>query len=194
VSDSEHDRGRLGRALDVAADLHRGQVRKGSSIPYLSHLMAVAALVMEDGGDEDQVVAALLHDAAEDQGGEATLLHIEQQFGSRVAEMVRDCSDSLVDRGTEKAPWHERKQAALAKLASVGSDSLVVIAADKLHNVQSTVADLRLLGEPVWTRFKTGRDGFLWYHREMAERLFDLAPESRSVQELRHEVDQLGGG
>jgi (p)ppGpp synthase/HD superfamily hydrolase len=191
VPDAHLEDRRLSRAVQVASELHRGQVRKGSDIPYLSHLMAVAALVMEDGGDEDQVLAALRHDAAEDQGGEATLGYIEQQFGSRVATIVRDCSDSLVDRDSEKAPWRERKQAALDKLASLNRDSLLVIAADKLHNARSTAVDLRLLGAVVWTRFKTGREGFLWYHHEMAARLTELVPESRSARELDDLMDHL---
>ena len=188
------DHVRLGRAVSLAADLHSGQTRKGTSVPYLSHLFAVSALVLEDGGGEDQAIAALLHDAAEDQGGEETLELIAELFGSRVASIVRDCSDSLTADPEEKAPWVDRKQASLDKLGSVNQDALLVIAADKLHNLRSTVADLRTVGDEVWSRFKTGRDGFLWYHQEMLDRLGTLMADSRSVTEMRSLMMELGTG
>ena len=116
-----------------------------------------------------------------------------------MASIVRDCSDSLTADPEEKAPWVDRKQASLDKLGSVNRDALLVIAADKLHNLRSTVADLRTVGDEVWSRFKTGRDGFLWYHQEMLDRLGALMPGSRSVAEMRLLMMELaarsdGGG
>ena len=182
---------RLGRALTRAEDWHSGQVRKGSTIPYLSHLMSVASLVMEDGGDQDQVIAALLHDAAEDQGGEATLAAIKDEFGPRVESIVRACSDSLETDPTMKADWHTRKRAAIANFASESTDALVVSAADKLHNLRSTVLDLSLIGDSVWDRFKTGREGFLWYHDEVLAVLQQRIPDSRSVRAFAIEMADL---
>jgi (p)ppGpp synthase/HD superfamily hydrolase len=192
VIEVQGDPARLARGLALAAELHAGQVRKGTTIPYLSHLLAVASLVAEDGGDEDQVIAALLHDSAEDQGGAAVLARIAAELGDRVARIVRDCSDSLESAGKEKAPWRERKQTVLDQLPHLPAESLTVIAADKLHNMRSTAADLRLDGPAVWDRFKTGREGFVWYHREMLLALRQTLPRSRSVQLMAPLLDDLG--
>lgn len=185
------DQLRLGCALSLATELHRGQVRKGTAIPYVAHCMAVSALVAEDGGDEDQVIAGLLHDAAEDQGGEATLGLIADQFGGRVGRIVRDCSDSLTVRGEQKRPWLERKTAAVQRLPTVPADALTIVAADKLHNLRSTLTDLRLVGPPVWERFQTGRDGFMWYHDQVVALLAVQLPTSRSVGELQAVLGDL---
>lgn len=181
----------ISRALHLAATLHRGQLRKGTDIPYLSHLLAVTQLVLEDGGDEAQAAAALLHDAAEDQGGEATLRLIENALGPEVAELVRHCSDALPEPGAPKAPWRERKQAVVDALPSVDRRALLILAADKLHNAQSTLDDLALFGSEVWTRFTTGRDGFLWYHDQMLRGLQKQLPTSRSVQRLEGVMQAL---
>lgn len=188
---SPSDSRRLGDATALAAELHAGQVRKGTRIPYLSHLLAVAALVAEDGGDVDTVCAALLHDAAEDQGGEPTLRLIQDVLGAQVSDLVRQCSDVVPESGVEKPPWRERKEGMIARLPTLSEASLLIVAADKLHNIRSTLFDLESVGDEVWARFKTGRDGFIWYHEEMMRALERLIPTSRSVRLMRHEVTRL---
>ena len=147
-----YDVGRLTSAAALAAELHQRQLRKGTRVPYLSHLLGVASLVLEDEGTEDEVIASLLHDAAEDQGGEATLSRLRADFGETVAELVRQCSDSILEAGQEKAPWRKRKEAAIAHLAEMSEGALRVTAADKLHNTRSTLADRALVGDAVWSR------------------------------------------
>lgn len=186
------DPSRTARAVAMAAEMHAGQLRKGTRVAYLSHLWAVAALVAEDDGSESEVLAALLHDAAEDAGGEQALSRIERELGHHVAGLVRECSDSISGIGEPKAPWEERKQAALDRLSSTSTSALKVIAADKLHNTRATLADLHLHGDGVWQRFKTGEAGFRWYHEAMAERLLALLPGSRSVRLLSAEVERWG--
>lgn len=178
-------------ALDLAERLHRGHVRKGTQIPYLSHLLAVSALVLEDGGSEVEAAAALLHDAAENHGGHAALKLIAQNCGSEVAHLVEECSDSLLAEGEEKADWWERKREAVARVSRHSHGALRIIAADKLHNAQATVADLERGGHLVWSRFKTGREGFLWYHQEMARTLRQHLPGSRSVDLLEQVLVRL---
>jgi (p)ppGpp synthase/HD superfamily hydrolase len=185
------DSRRTGQAVQLAAELHAGQTRKGSEIPYLSHLMSVAALVMEDGGTQDEVIAGLLHDAAEDQGGEQVLARIEQELGAVVAGIVRECSDSITEVGVAKAPWRERKERAIELLPKRSRSALLVIAADKLHNVRSTVVDLEVVGPGVWDRFRTGRYGFVWYHELMVAGRRQRLPESRSVGLLERELARL---
>ena len=155
---------RFEEALLYATRLHANQVRKGSGIPYISHLLAVCALVMEHGGDEDQAIAALLHDAAEDQGGHKTLNDIRTRFGDRVAHFVVDLSDTFE---TPKPPWRARKEAYLAHLPNAAPDSLLISLADKVHNARSILADHAIIGEQIWTRFNHGRDGTLWYYRSL---------------------------
>ena len=179
---------RFDQACAFARKLHHYQRRKGTEIPYMAHLMATAAIVMEAGGDEDQAIAALLHDAVEDQGGRWTLNKIEKQFGSRVAEMVEGMSDSF---GFRKPPWRERKEEFLARLR-VGSDDLVLVAlGDKLHNARSLIRDLETEGPSTWERFNGGQDGSLWYYGSLEE-IFNQrcansfsAEFSRIVQALR---------
>ena len=178
---------RFEEALVFAARLHRDQRRKGGGVPYVSHLLGVASLVLEYGGDEDEAIAALLHDAIEDQGGVAAWRKIRERFGDRVAYIVHQCSDT--DQ-TPKPPWQERKEAFLARLAEASPSALLVIAADKLHNARSLIADYRGCGEHVWTRFTGGRDGTLWYYRAAAETLKRAAP-GPLVQELARAVTEL---
>jgi (p)ppGpp synthase/HD superfamily hydrolase len=130
------------------------QLRKGTSIPYLSHLMAVSALVLEHGGDEEQAIAGLLHDAAEDQGGETTLREIERRYGNDVARIVADCTDAWTE---PRPPWRQRKEAYLAKLPTKPARSLLVSLADKAHNASAILRDYRVLGERLWERFNGGR-------------------------------------
>ena len=159
------DHRRLAEAFAFAASVHREQLRKSTAIPYVSHLMAVTALVLEHGGDEDQALAALLHDAIEDGGAEYEPV-IRNLFGDRVARIVRACTDADV---TPKPPWRERKEAYLQHLREEGPDALLVSACDKLHNARAIVADLRNLGNKVFERFNAGRDGTLWYYGALAE-------------------------
>ncbi len=153
---------RFDEALVYAAAVHRDQTRKGSDVPYVTHLLAVAAIVGENGGTEDEVVAALLHDAPEDAGGEARLEDIRARFGDAVAGIVAGCSDTFED---PKPPWRERKRAYIAHLADAPNSVRRVSAADKLHNARSVVQDYRTLGEGLWNRFNGGREGTLWYYR-----------------------------
>lgn len=185
------DPARFGRAAALAAEFHAGQTRKGTDTSYLSHLLAVAALAAEDGADEDTLMAALLHDAAEDQGGEAVLQRIVDELGPKVGRIVRECSDALPGVGERKRPWRERKEQMIASVVSLSSDACLVIAADKLHNARATRTDVEVVGTTVWSRFKTGRDGFVWYHEQMLAALERRAPWSRSVHLLRQELEAI---
>lgn len=159
---------RVVQAFDLARRLHHDQTRKGTDIPYLTHLMAVAALVGAHGGSEDAVIAALLHDAVEDQGGAPVLDDIRSTFGSHIADLVAFCTDAY---GEPKPPWRERKEAFVAKVRQAPPDAKLVIAADKLHNLRSTLADHRRLGEALWDRFTASREESLWYYEAVLEAL-----------------------
>lgn len=159
--------GRLAEAFALALELHGAQVRKGTVIPYLTHLMAVAALVGEHGGGEDEMIGALLHDAAEDCGGKVTLDRIREAFGEAVAAIVGGCSDDL--SGGEKAPWAVRKTAYLRHLVEAPMPTLRVSCADKLHNARAIVTDLQNQGPNTLNRFQGGKVGTLWYYRSLSE-------------------------
>lgn len=179
---------RFDEAFSLARELHSDQLRKGTEVPYLAHLMAVAAMVLEDGGDEDQAIAALLHDAVEDQGGYATLEEIRRRFGSHVAGIVEGLSDSFV---MPKPPWRARKENYLAHLADQAPvEVLRVSLADKLHNARSLVLDLRKFGPDVWKRFRGGREGTLWYYQRLVG-IFQAQCDSPMVGELARVVDDL---
>jgi hypothetical protein len=160
-------------AFGYAAALHAGDTRKERGTPYLGHLLAVSALVIDHAGTEDQAVAALLHDAAEDHGGESRLSDVAGRFGSGVADIVRQCSDSLLAEGQPKQEWWTRKVAYVARFDALppGAPSLLVAGADKLDNARSVLADYRLVGEALWSRFNaaSGRAGQRWYYTRMAE-------------------------
>lgn len=158
-------------ALVYAADLHRDQIRKGSGIPYIAHLMSVSSRVLSAGGTEVQAIGGLLHDAAEDQGGHATLNFISERFGPEVAQIVADCTDSWTD---PKPEWRARKEAYLSKLPMKSATSLLVSLADKLDNAEAILNDYRQIGEALWRRFTGGREGSIWYYRELS-RIFDQA-------------------
>lgn len=178
------------KAFDFAFRLHASQTRKGSDIPYISHLMAVTALVIEDGGDEEQAIAALLHDAVEDQGGIATLMEIQTRFGDRVASVVRGCTDSFM---TPKPPWRERKDTYLSHLRSAPKDIRRVSLADKLHNAQSILRDLRKERDSIWERFNGGKDGTIWYYTSLVD-VFQQIDDSPMVDELTrvvHEIQEM---
>ncbi len=159
---------RLDAAFALARRLHHSQTRKGSSVPYVSHLLAVAALVSEFGGDEEQVIAALLHDAVEDQGGKPLLEEIRTQFGDRVAGLVEVCTDAFEQ---PKPPWKERKLAYLTRIPGAPLDARIVIAADKIHNLRSMITDYEQVGEKLWDRFTTSREETLWYYAAVRDAL-----------------------
>ncbi len=179
---------RFERALVYAAQLHRNQVRKGTSIPYLSHLISVAALVLEHGGDEDEAIAALLHDAVEDRGGRRTLETIREMFGDGVASMVEDCTESEV---IPKPPWRERKLATIERQRQASPEVRRVVLADKLHNARSILSDLHRYGEQVWNRFKGGKEGTLWFYHSLIE-ADQEAGSSFLTDELERVVKELG--
>jgi (p)ppGpp synthase/HD superfamily hydrolase len=154
---------RLDAALALVAEAFRSHVRKGSGVPYLGHLMAVAASVSDHGGDEDQIIAALLHDYLEDVPG-ARRDDVEARFGRRVAELVIGLSDTTEH---PKPPWQERKQAYLTRLAGAGHDLKLISVADKLHNATAILRDHGKVGEKVWERFSASREQTLWYYREV---------------------------
>lgn len=160
-------------ALAYASRLHRSQTRKGTGIPYIAHLLSVSAFVLEYGGDEDQAIAGLLHDAVEDQGGLKTATEIEALFGGRIERIVLECSDS---DGGDKAPWRERKESYLAGITAKSDDACLVTACDKLHNVTTILADLRICGPVVFDRFTAGRAGTLWYYEALAHALHQRLP------------------
>lgn len=153
---------RFEQALTYAVQVHRGQLRKGSTIPYLAHLLAVAAIVLEEGAGEDEAIAALLHDAAEDRGGRERLKDIAVRFGTRVAGIVEECSDSLAE---PKEPWLERKRRYLANLEHASPAAVRISLADKLHNLRSLLRDFRAIGEEVWERFDPDSDQLAYYRR-----------------------------
>ena len=153
-------------ALDYALELHGDQQRKGSDTPYVAHLLAVASLVLEDGGDEEQAIAALLHDGPEDQGGLETLAAIRQRFGDRVADIVHGCTDTYE---MPKPPWRQRKESYLEHLQFASEEVRRVSLADKLHNARSILTDLLRCGDDVWSRFNGGKDGTLWYYRSLLQ-------------------------
>lgn len=180
---------RFREALSFATMLHEKQLRKGTEIPYVAHLLAVASLALEHGADEDTAIAALLHDAVEDQGGKETLERIRQAFGERVAAIVDGCSDT---DETPKPPWHERKQRYLAHLPSASPEARLVSACDKLHNARCLLEDYRRHGEEVWSRFKGGREGTLWYYRAVVEIFRKVgSPVLEELERVVAELDQL---
>ena len=175
---------RFDEAFTYAHGLHRRQARKGTAIPYVSHLMTVAALVVEHGGDEDQAIAALLHDAAEDQGGAETLEEIRRRFGDPVAAIVADCTDAWTE---PKPAWRARKEAYLARLPGKPACSLLVSLADKTHNAEAILFDFRELGDDLWERFNGGAEGTRWYYGSLAA-VFAGAMPGRLSDRLRRAV------
>lgn len=161
---------RFDRAMLYATHVHGGQVRKGTSTPYVAHLLAVAATVLEYDGSEDMAIAALLHDAVEDQGGEPRLSDIRNRFGDRVADIVRSCSDSVVNTcaGQQKDDTRIRKMRYIEHLETADQETLLVSLSDKIHNARSILRDLRKVGPAVWARFNSPKEDTLWYYRELA--------------------------
>lgn len=170
-----------------AAEKHAGQTRKTTTIPYIAHLMGVASLVLEFGGDEDMAIAALLHDVVEDCGGAAMLKEVRRRFGNRVAKIVDGCTDSDID---PKPPWRGRKEAYLRHLQSADAETRLVSAADKLNNARSILSDYREVGESIWARFNGGREGTLWYYRALVQE-FQRSKPNRLMRELELAVQEL---
>jgi (p)ppGpp synthase/HD superfamily hydrolase len=181
---------RFESALLYAHQVHHGQRRKGTGIPYVAHILAVTAIAMEYGASEDEAIGALLHDAAEDGGGEARLAEIRARFGDAVGDIVFGCSDSLVEHPEDKLPWRERKENYLAHVAAASDSVCLVSAADKLHNVRSIIRDLRDHGDDVWDRFQGQRDGTLWYYEAVAHALL-LRSRSPLTRDLQRAVEEL---
>jgi len=178
---------RFEEALIYATQLHASQSRKGSATPYVAHLMAVTALVLENGGNEDEAIAALLHDAVEDQGGAATREEIRQRFGDKIVEIVDGCTDAEV---IPKPPWRPRKEAFIVRLREAPASVRLVVAADKLHNARSVLGDYRVLSESLWKRFNGGKDGTLWYYRAATDALLS-AGITPLIEELDRVVSEL---
>ena len=178
---------RIEEAFSFAHRVHQGQHRKGSGAPFITHVMSVAALVGENGGDEDQVIAALLHDAVEDGEGLKTLGEIRESFGPRVADLVEGCSDAFTH---PKPPWLERKTAYIQRASTAAPELRLIIAADKLHNIRAILRDLKAEGPVVWERFQGRCEGSLWYYKEMA-RVLSSGWEHPVAGELAAAVDAL---
>lgn len=176
------DMQRFAEALTCAAQLHAKQTRKGSDLPYISHLLGVASLTMEYGGGEDECIAALLHDAAEDQGGLPTLEHIRAKFGDGVADIVHGCTDAYAEAGARKPAWKQRKAKYIAHLHNASKSVRLVSAADKLHNARAILADYREHGDKVYSRFKKSKDETLWYYRRLANTYKEVLPGQLSKE------------
>jgi len=178
-------------ALQFALAAHKNQLRKGTQVPYVSHLLAVASIVLDYGGDEDEAIAALLHDSVEDCGVDPE--EIRTRFGDKATNIVVACTDSFEKNPSKKAPWRARKEAYLQHLETAPPPVLRVSAADKLHNARSIVKDYREIGDEVWNRFKVGGREALWYYEELVkifsargEHKWLVAELSRAVAELRN--------
>jgi (p)ppGpp synthase/HD superfamily hydrolase len=181
------------RALGFVSKLHAEQTRKQTDIPYISHLIAVAGLVLENGGGRDEAIAGLLHDSIEDCGTEypggvdELRNEIEARFGTGVRHIVDGCTDADTK---PKPPWRERKERYIAHLESAPDRVRLVSCADKLHNARAIVADLRVMGDALFNRFNGGRDGTLWYYDTLAQ-IFERRGPQHLAMELRRTVDTM---
>jgi (p)ppGpp synthase/HD superfamily hydrolase len=174
-------------ALVMATQLHATQMRKGSDIPYVSHLLGVSSLVIEYGGTEDQAIAGLLHDAVEDQGGVPTLDRIRDHFGPDVADIVDHCTDAYEE---PKPEWRLRKEQYISHVRTMPVSAALVSCADKLHNARSILSDLREVGDDLWDRFKGEKDGTQWYYRALVDAFEEVFP-GRLTEELRRTVEEI---
>ena len=174
-------------ALVWAAELHEDQKRKGGDVPYVSHLIGVASIVLEHGGDEDQAIGALLHDALEDQAHKMSPGEIRARFGDKVEAIVEACTDGDPDEQRDRDParWRVRKQKYISDIAHKPVEALLVSMADKLYNARAILEDYREIGEKLWPRFTTGREGTLWYYRSLL-----TAFKPRTGNRLWHELDR----
>ncbi len=175
---------RFEEALVFTAQTHARQTRKKSEVPYVAHLLSVTALVIEAGGSEDAAIAALLHDAVEDQGGLEMLAEIRRRFGEQVAEIVDSCTDAYHD---PKPAWKKRKENYIAHLGQATPEARLVSLADKVHNSRSILRDLQQSGDTIWKKFRGGKDGTLWYYRA----LLDAFQASENNRALMHEFERV---
>jgi len=178
---------RYDEALAYARELHAKQCRKATAVPYIAHLMSVSAIVIEHGGDEDEAIAGLLHDAIEDQGGDETRQEIRSKFGDRVTAIVDGCTDAET---SPKPPWKARKEAYIAHIATTSPSVRLVSSADKLHNARSILSDYRNIGEAVWDRFTASREETLWYYRSLVT-AFRAVDSTHLIDELDLVVTEL---
>ena len=181
---------RFEEALLFATQLHARQRRKGTDIPYIAHLLGVTSIVLENGGDEDEAIAALLHDAIEDQGGAPTREEIRRRFGDTVVAIVDGCTDTEV---IPKPPWRERKEAYIVHIREASPAVRLVSTADKLHNARAVLADYRVLGDALWWRFTAGKDGTLWYYRSIVNALREagMTPLVEELDRVVSEIERL---
>jgi len=182
---------RFENALVYANRLHAQQIRKATGVPYISHLLSVTALVLEDGGDEDEAITALLHDAVEDQGGKATRAEIYRLFGEQVGAIVDGCTEFDCEI---KPPWRERKERYLEQLRQGTPSVRRVALADKLHNARSLLVDYRHQGENIWSMFSVGKDGMLWFYHTLLAlyRETESSPMVEDLARVMTELEQLG--
>lgn len=178
---------RLDDAFAFVRALHSGHRRKGTETPYLAHLMSVSAIVLEHGGTEEEAIAALLHDAIEDQGGAAARTEILARFGKDVAAIVVGCTDS---DETPKPPWRPRKEAYVAHIAGASASVRLVSTADKLHNARAILGDHREVGDALWSRFNVAPEEILWYYRALVN-AFAAAGSKPLTRELERAVVEL---
>lgn len=181
---------RFSEALTYATRLHSKQIRKGSGVPYIAHLLGVASIALEYGANEEEAIAALLHDAIEDQGGDATRQEIRRRFGDTVTAIVDGCTDSET---IPKPPWKERKEAYIAHISNASPSVLLVSCADKLYNARSILQDYRIVGEEIWQRFTGGKIGTLWYYQSLVEafRQVKITPLVAELERVVVELEQL---
>lgn len=190
--------GKFDEALQLASELHREQTRKVTSVPYLAHLMAVAGIVLEANAYhqfddiEDIAIGALLHDAIEDQGHKINLEEIRERFGDKVHEIVRDCSDAIIEEAhQQKAPWRERKEAFVSKIRNKPYETILVSCADKLHNARSIMFDYDRIGDAIWDRFKPAKEETLWYFESLCEAFAEAWPENPLLPDLKATVRRM---
>lgn len=188
MNNSRVNHQRLTDAFSFAATAHAEQVRKGTPIPYISHLMAVSSLVLEYGGSEDEAIAGLLHDAVEDCGAQYEAI-IRDRFGEIVADIVMGCTDGTPDGAGEKAPWRTRKEAYVAHLNHAAPNVRLVSCCDKLHNARAILRDYLQLGDTLFDRFNAGKSGVLWYYRALSDSFTKLG--ARPAKELDAVVREL---
>ena len=181
-------------AIGLALELHASHVRKGTSIPYASHLLSVSSLVLDSGGDEDLAIAAVLHDAVEDADGmtgEEVAHLIRQRFGERVADIVLGCSDTVSAGTTAKPPWRARKETYLEKLRHEHDDVIRVSLADKVHNARSIASDQDRLGGELWSRFNATRDDSHWYYSSLRNVYAERRPDDPLIRELDVAISRI---